>query len=501
MGKRTSLKNKRFIEKIVFSLPAYFLCILLIAPFCFFGLQWELLPWEQVLPLLSVFCWTLFQALASAGGSLILAILSSLGLLYFAQKKYYVFIEALVVLPCFLPPLLLVLSFVQIVEKIMPFPFGLMALISVQILSFTGLCAVALTRRILKSAGSFSEWAYVHGASSRSFFKMLLKSVLWKDVQILFILVFTSSFTSLSFPFLVAGSSLFSLEFFIYENLKNVDLWPQTMSLILFQSFFIFFICWRFFSKGSSSLLPLSHKKILLLPKALLALIPFSILALSVGGLFLILERKAFLELFALRHLILHSALNSLIVSLTSGFLILIFLIFMSLSFQNRFMRRFIASFTPPGTAFMGLVFLMIPLYGKTFILIKWIGGLSLLIFPWIYRFQGERVLESMTNQVETARFLGAGWGLIFRDIIFQQNRKLFFLCAGLTGWWVCGDFSYSLIVSHGEWNLALLVYDLFSSYRLDEAVLLSWLLLLFSFFIFLFWMGVAFVFDKKLIL
>ena len=149
----------------------------------------------------------------------------------------------------------------------------------------------------------------------------------------------------------------------------------------------------------------------------------------------------------------------------------------------------------------MGFAFLLLPFYGELAVLVKWTVGLSLILFPLIYRFQGERALERLSHQVGTARFLGAGWGLVFRDILWPQSRSLFFLCAGLTSFWACGDFAYSLIVSSGHWNLSLLVYDFFSSYRLNEAILLSWLLLFLSFFVFLFWLGVAFVFDKKFVL
>jgi len=194
--------------------------------------------------------------------------------------------------------------------------------------------------------------------------------------------------------------------------------------------------------------------------------------------------------------LIFLAAKRSLILSLGAGALSLLFLVFMTLSFQNKKTRKFIASFMPPGVSFIGFTLLLWPFYSEFFILIKWILGLSLLLFPWIYRFRGERTLESLSDQVEQARFMGAGWGLIFYKILWPQSRSVFFLCAGIVSFWSCGDFAYSLIVSNGHWNLSLLVYDFFSSYRLDEAVLLSWLWIGLSFFVLLFWLGMGFIFD-----
>ena len=493
--------SKTFFEKIIFSLPAYVVCLLLISPFVLFCFRLESLAWPQGTQIFSVFFATVFQAGISTIFSLSLAVLASRGMISLAKKKYYLFVEGVVLLPCLIPPLLLSLSFIHLVEKIMAFPFGLPALIFVQTLSYTGLCSVALTRVLLREASDLSEWAYLHGSSSWLFLKALSKTILLKDIKTLFVLVFASSFTSLSLPLLIAGSPFFSLEFFIYENLKEPHLWPQALSLILFQSFFIFWICWRIFSKSSPSDLRLSYQSIHLLPHSFFSFIPFGAVFFSLGGLFFISDGKAFFKLLSLNSFILSSALNSLILSLGVGFLTLLALILLSFSFQNFKARKFVASFMPPGVSFMGFAFLLVPFYGKFFVLIKWTLGLSLLTFPWIYRFRGERALEKLSHQVETARLLGAGWGLIFRKILWPQNRSVFFLCAGIASFWACGDFAYSLIVSGGHWNLSLLVYDFFSSYRLDEAILLSWLLLFLSFFVFLFWLGAAFVFDKKLIL
>ena len=497
--KRHSIKTA--FEKLIFSLPAYIICAFLLSPFLFFCFRLESLAWPQSFQFFSVFFTTLFQAGASTILSLFFAVLGIRGLVSLSKKKYYLFIEGVILLPCLIPPLLLSLSLVHLVEKIMPFPFGLPALIFAQTLSYTGLCTVALTRALLKEASYLSEWAYLHGSSVWFFLRTLLKTVLLKDIKTLSVLVFAGSFTSLSLPLLTAGSPFFSLEFFIYENLKEPQLWPQALSLILFQSLFVFLICWHIFSKSFPSDLRFAYKKIYLLPNSFFVLIPFGAVFFSLGGLFFISDLKAFSKLVPLGSFIFSAGLNSLILSLGVGFLTLLALILVSLSFQNLKARKFIVSFMPPGVSFMGFALLIWPFYGRVFVLLKWIVGLSLLLFPLIYRFRGERALEQLTHQVETARFLGASWGIVFREILWPQNRSVFFLCAGMASFWACGDFSYSLIVSGGHWNLPLLIYDVFSSYRLDEAILLSWLLLFLSFFVLAFWMGVAFVFDKKIIL
>lgn len=503
---RLHLKIQNIIKKFqitqsVFSIPIYFIVVCLIFPFIFFSFRLETLLWPQMEDFLSVFFITTFQASLSALLSLIFGILGACGLLHISNKKYYFFIEALVVVPCLMPPLLLALSVINLTDTFIPFPFGLTALIFTQVISYIGLCSVIFTRIFLKEVSHLSELAYLYGSSFFVFLKTLLKTILLQDIKNLFIVIFAACFTGLSLPLLVSGNPNFSLEFFIYENLKDFDLWPQAMSLILFQSIFIFLICWYMLSGKTSLDLVLSFKKIYILPKARFLCIPFMALFFSLGGLFFISYGDLFKKLFAIRDVIIFASINSLILGLSVGAIVLLALIFISLSFQNIKLRKFIASYLPPGSSFIALVFLFYSYHDQQAVMIKWILGLSLLLFPVIYRFRGEKTLEKLSQQVQTARFLGADWFLIFYKILWPQSRSIFFLCAGVASFWACGDFAYSLIVSAGHSHLSLLVYDIFSSYRLDEAILLSWLLICLSFFVFLFWLGASFVFDKKLIL
>lgn len=497
MEKATQL-NKIFLKALC-SLPAYFIIFCLLSPILFFCFYLKTWLWLKDFHFVLVFFMTLFQAGCSAVLSLLFALLGSLGLLAFAKKKYYFLIEIFIVLPALIPPLLLALSLVQLLKILPLFPFGLLPLILSQTLTYTGLCALTLTRVLLKHTAPLSEWAYLHGLSPFLFLKKLVSSVLLSDIKILFVLVFTSAFTSLSLPLLMGGSSFFSLEFFIYEQLKEPELWSKALTLILFQSIFIFLICWKAFHSSSIYNESISFKKVRLLEKKAFVFIPLIAVFLSVGGLFVLSDLSVFEKIKNLSPFILKAVSYSLLVSLMVGFITLLFLCALCFSYQNKKARRFIASFTAPGVSFVAFIFLIFPFYGEQAVLLKWVFGLSLLLFPWIYRYRGEKALERMNFHVKTARFLGADWALIFRRILWPSSRPVFFLCAGLASFWACGDFSYSLIVSSGHFNLSLLIYNLFSSYRLDEAILLSWLLLLLSCSVFLFWMSLSFLWDKKL--
>ena len=476
------------------ALPAYALILALLFPLILFGIKAFFLLedfqskefWDP--SFVKVFFMTLFQAGVSTAGSLFFGLLGSLGLLRLSKKKYYVLIEGLIILPALMPPLFLALSLVQILNQIKLFPFGLGVLILAQVLTYIGIVSVALARIILTQAGSLSEWAYLHKVSGFQFFKILTRTVLLKDIKWLFILIFSSLWTSLSLPLLLGGSSFFSMEFFIYEKLKDSQLWPQALSLILFQSGFIFLICWKVFSSRTALTNPISSKKIQLLEQALFLIFPLMAVLVSTLGLFFLSDFSAFQKLLSIKSLIVQALFHSVFLSLGTGALVLLLLAGLCFSYQNKKARRFIASWQIPGASFLGLAFLILPFYSQTAVLLKWTLGLTLLLFPWIYRFRGESALEKMNLQVETARFLGAKESLIFKKILWPSNRSVFFLCAGIASFWACGNFSYSLIVSSGHWNLSLLVYDLFSSYHLDSALLLSWLLLIVSLLVFLFW-------------
>ena len=475
--------------------------LLLISPLVIFPLHIGALKRPEDVEWLTAFFQTLIQAGASAFVSMGLALLGCRGLLAFYKKPLYFFLEAVCLLPCLIPPLLLVISLVNITEKLLPFPFGMGALIVSQVLTYTGLATIALSRSLIREAPVLSQWAFLHGTGPWLFLRTCAQTILKKDIKTLVLLIFIGAGTSLSLPLLTAGGANISLEFYIYKQLKDPALWPEAGTLILLQTFLIFCLCLWGFSGKPALKTSSTAEPLFLLPKPIFILIPLTLTALALGGLFLIPEGVGFKRFMELTPLLISSTGTSLLTGFGVGLCVLAGLILMALSFSSIKGRKFIASYLNPGSVLTGLAFLLVPLSSEAGILIKWIAGLTLLTFPLIYRFRGEISLEKLTGQVETARLLGAGPGLIFREILWPQCRRVFCLCAGLAGFWAVGDFAYTLIVSSGKWNLALVVYDLFSSYRLNLALWGSWLLLLTGFCVLLFWTGIGYVLDRKSVL
>ena len=491
MARNILLKNS------LLQIPAYLVAGSLIFPFFVFLTQSSGFQFPKGVSWISSIGFTFFQAGVSTLVVLLSASLGALGLLHFYFKKYYFLLKVTALLPALIPPLILVIAFVNFVETFTAFPFGLGSLIFTQILTYTGLCSVALASSFVTLVPSVSDWALVHGVRPFCFFKICLKTYLRKDLITLGALVFCGAFTSLSLPLLVSGNTHFSLEFFIYEKLKHPEMWGQAATLILLQMIFIFLICLKAFSSPSSSL-HLVERSVQLLKKPMFLI--FSIwpsLIIFSGLLFSFSFQLE--EFMQFKELLISSVISSLIVSLGVGTLTFIGLILICFSYKSKKIRKGIAGYINPGVTLLGFSFLLLSSDGGVHL--KWVIGLTLLFFPMIYRFRGELNLDRLEEQVLVAELLGASPFLIFKYILWPQSRHLFFLCSGIAAFWACGEFAYSLIVSQGELTFALVVYDLFSSYRIDLALFGSWALLLLSVLIFLFWIGVDFVFSKKSLL
>ena len=171
--------------------------------------------------------------------------------------------------------------------------------------------------------------------------------------------------------------------------------------------------------------------------------------ALSLGGLFQLNFLEALKKLLAFKWLILQASLSSLLLGLGVGLLTLIFLTCSLASFSWKRSRRFMAAYTHAGSSLVAFAFLIIFL--ENFLWVKWILGLSLLFFPFIYRFFGEPLLEKLQQQIQVAQICGAKDSQIFQDILWPQCRGSLLLASGIAGFFATGEFAYSSLVSFGE--------------------------------------------------
>ena len=471
-------------------LPGAFVSFNLLLPFFVFLIFVREARFPQTADWLSAAARTFLQAALTTGFSVVIGLCGARGLAAFQNRsgKLRALIRTAAFAPLFLPPLLFCLSLVSLTEIFVPFPFGLAALIAVHTLTSVGLASCVFADVLQKEAEELCEWSLIHNISPWRLLYMLSRTVLRRDITITAAFIFVNAWTSLTVPMLIAGSPAFSLEFFIYDKLKNPALWPEALSLLLIQIPLVSAVCLCAFAGGKKPPSSSASRKpglLPLLPSKSLIAAPLLPSVLYAAGLIFSFRFSKMQELFHLGPGFLSSAFwSSFLTGTGTGAVVFLFLCLMSLSVQSGFFRKLALSYLNPGAALTGLAFLILSLpFGAHF---DWILGISWMLFPFIYRFRGESLLEKTEKQAETARLFGAGPWLIFWDIIQPLCRKGFFLCAGLGGFWACGEFAYSLTVSRGEWNLALAVYDLFSSYKIEIALQAAWLLLLTSALVFL---------------
>ncbi len=205
--------------------------------FFFKVFEFSFLPlseWAQI------FFITLSQAFLSLILSFILAFIGTLGLLAFAEKKYFIFLECIYLIPILLPAIVIVGSMMNVFENFVQFPFGLLPLVFCHALSYSGAISVFLARIMMTKCFSICEWARVHGTSRFKLFFNLIRFVIKTDVQLLALTVFCFCFTSFSIPVLMGGPYWRTIEVAIYEYLKDISTWPFALTLLVMEVLFIF---------------------------------------------------------------------------------------------------------------------------------------------------------------------------------------------------------------------------------------------------------------------
>ena len=443
---------------------------------------------------------TLLQAGLSAFLSVLLGIFGALGLCFvFPKCIKRGGVELFCLLPALLPPLVPVLAWVNVSEFFMHFPFSFFSLLAVHVLMNVGLVSVFFSRLFCSQMGDLSAWAFLHGMTRRSFLKKILFFEMQKDIILIFLLVFSFCFTSFSVPLLVGGVSGQTLEVFIAEKLKDPSSWPEAMALFLVETIFIFILFSLLYGRVEKNVQIKNKKRLYLLPSlpfVVLPVLPALLIFFGLGDVFS--SKTVWQDLSVIKVDIILAGIQTVLVGIGTGVCVLFLLAGVAFCLRDLYLRRFLIAYSGSSTAFMGFAFLLIGSDSSMEVWLKWSVGLSLLFLPAVYRLMGESVLRRLKNQVKLVDLMGADKKTGFVKIIWPQCAGPFFFLSGVAAFWACGDFAYSSIVVGDQWNLALLIQDLFASYRFELATVLTWILILSGVFCFSLFAGVAFVLYKK---
>lgn len=458
--------------------------------------NWSLPEWSEVGPaLLSTF----LQSFLSAAFTMVLGFMGALGVLSLKARR--TFIEIVLLLPTFLPSLFVLLGCLQIIS---PFPFGIFGIVLVHTIIYSGLLAVMIARLLEARVGAFAELALVEGANSFLFLRKGVIPYLSKDLFSMFTYVFAMCVSSFSVPIVVGGRAVSTLEVLIYEKAMVESNTAQAIVLCFMQFGALFAL--SFISSQSTPAESTSHN-LTLITKRLLYL-PLFFISIGLVVVNLLGLSKGFFEISRLANfefLFSKALQGTIFVSVSVVLCIFVFLIAIAYGFPHAKFERFLHSFVAPSTVLTGFAFMFLGSGSlstqselETFIKISL--AFSILTLCSLYRLKWSSSLDKIKTQIQIANTLGASDIAVFKKIIIPQIMPDALMLSGMAGFWACGDFALSQLISGQSLTLSLVASGLLGAYRLESATLFVWLSLFIGVILFITLWSLSRVANKKLV-
>lgn len=454
---------------VVLFLVFPFLFLIYQFPLSFSGTtDWEELRWA--------FKNSLVQALFSSLSSLFLGFWVALGLVGMASTRRRRLVEALCLLPNFLPPLFTLLA---ILGASVYFPMGILGVVIIHSFMNFGLVGVLLAKTMEDKAGPAVEVAYVQGASRGLLWRYILFPLLRRDLAWLGLFVFVICFGSFSVPLIVGGGHGTTVEVLIYEKIRLSADWSEGTFLALLQSIFIFLLSLLIYRRDVSSkarevfLHMVSARSGLIFLFFSMAFYFYGYGQGVISGL-LMSSRFSGMGLD-----ILVAFAGSLCVGMITGVLCLVGLLSIAYCWPRVWFEKFLSGYVAPSTSLACFSFLIVSPNEGFYPYVKIPLVLTLLSLNGLFRLGWDNLLHSLESQICVARAMGASAPQVFREILLPQVIERAGTLAGIGAVWACGDFAVSRILAHREISLAMMTDALMSGYRLDQASVLSLLVIL----------------------
>jgi len=411
---------------------------------------WDVPALSEIWPLAAL---SIKQSLFSSVLAMVAGFVLFLGFQGFSKRGTA---ELVLLLPNMIPPLFIGLS---LLSWVTPFPYGLLAVVLAHALVNSGLVAVALDRVVQARLRGMAEVAWLLGSSRWRFWREIGWPQLKGDVACIFLFVFSVCLTSFSFPLLLAGGKLVTLEMAIFNAIRVEGRWDKAVIMAALQSVILLTLAWslphsfwptRRRITGLHFLAVKSMRILLFLPALLVAL----------GWL------KSLRKLPEVSAEIVAACLSSLALGLAAGVLTLALLIAVAyVSPHDRF-KRFLNGYLAPSPTITGFALLLVP--GGDFI--KLVVALTLISLPILYRWIVHSSLQSLEPQIVMARTLGASWRMIFTDVVWPQTGESLLRAAGVASVWASADFALTGIVMGNLSTLPLVIEDFIGRYQIEVA-------------------------------
>ncbi len=445
--------------------------------------------------------WVLKNTLAQSALSSILCVFfgvfGALGLAWVSDRypKYSIWLETLLILPNFLPPIFLAYSALYWIR---PFPYGYVGISLTHVLMNVGLVSVICHGIFQSKVGSYAELALIEGATTWQFLRSVLRQMLFRELLIIAAFIFTMCLSSFVIPLLTGGEQGVTLEVLIYQKVRWSSHFSQAMSLSAVQMGLLIVVAFvvpksTFRRQDRRYQLDLLHQPLGLLIPLLAVILVFTapfLNLLSVG--FTIFHNMT------LWSLVPRALLTSLFLSFGTGFLIFIFLQISLLWGDDPFFRKFFQFFQAPSTALMGLSLVLLAPSQEFLMPALTCFALSLIFYPIVYRMRWKEQIDSLHGQVILAQTLGADEWQIFKEITFSQSKGVAGSLSGICAFWALGDFAIPTFLLPTDATLAQIMEDLLGSYRMGFAGSFYFLIALVGSLVFLLFKEMPYVFGRK---
>lgn len=417
------------------------------------------------------------QAFFSALVSMIFGFWASLGLLSFTnnnRRHWRMILEILCLLPNFLPPIFILLATLNVVD---PFPMGIIGIVFIHTLMNFGLVAVLLAGLIENKVGGVVELAYVEGASRARFLFKGLLPMIKKDLWLLGLFIFVVCFGSFSVPLIVGGGKGTTMEVLIYEKIRLSSDWGDAVFLAFLQSSFIFALSYVAGKGKGTNRTRLANLNLIRMPTGIAIIIGISLLYLMgyvqgfIAGLGMIST------FYDVQSAILWNFLGSLTVGLSVGALCYAGLMLIAYLWPKQWFEKFLNGYVAPSTSLACFALLILGPNEGVFPFLKIPLALTILSLNGLFRMGWDGELHSLQSQMTVAYSMGASSKQIFKEILFPQLSTRAGVLAGIASIWACGDFAVSRILAHRDLSIAMMTETLMSSYRLNQATVLSLLI------------------------
>lgn len=431
---------------------------------------WQIRHWQAISPsaVWPALKYSGLQSILSTVLALALGLFFALGLQNVSGRRRST-LQAALILPNLIPPLFLVMSLLAVVTPFLIFPYGLMAVVAAHVLLNSGLVALALDRLLRAKLAPMAETAWVLGSTPTRFWFKVAWPQMRGDLSALALFIFSLCLTSFSIPLLLSGTRVTSLEVAIYDTIRIEGAWDQAVQLAATQAGLLLVLAWAlpqpFWPRESR---PSNLKFLGSRVGEICGYLPSLIL---ITGWLMSLGTWANLSASPeILNALPEALLTTVLLACLTGLLHLILFISTAYVLPHQGLNRFLNGYLAPSAAITAFAFVLLPLEGSTWNLLKVACALTLISYPLLYRGFVHSALSHLTKQIQVARTLSATWPQILFQVVWPQSAGAIFRASAIAAVWGGGDFAVSGILMQKGSSLPLLIVDLLNHYQLDLA-------------------------------